>query len=196
MLVKTFESSLDSREIKPVNLKENQPWILIGRTEAEAPILWLPDTKSTHWKRPWCWERLRAGEGLDRGWDGWMASPIQWTWTWANSRRWWGTGKPGVLQSMGSQGVGHHWVTEQQQQTLIQWGTHNPCGWTSVSKEHQIFHSKRGHCSQRLVLLVQRFSNLSESQNHLDACYLGKAGPAPRVSAPGGLEVRPKIRHH
>ena len=51
----------------------------------------------THWKRPWCWEGLKAGgEGDDRGWDGWMASPIQWTWVWANSRRWWRTGKPGV----------------------------------------------------------------------------------------------------
>ena len=46
----------------------------------------------TQWKRPWCWERLRAeGEGGDRGWDGWMASPTQWTWVWANSSRWWRT---------------------------------------------------------------------------------------------------------
>ena len=58
----------------------------------------------THWKRPWCWERQKTGgEGDDRGLDGWMASPIQWTWVWASSRRWWRTGKPGVLQSMGSQ---------------------------------------------------------------------------------------------
>ena len=57
----------------------------------------------THWKRPWCWERLKAGEGDDRGWDHWMASPTQWTWVWTSSRRWWRTGKPGVLQSMGSQ---------------------------------------------------------------------------------------------
>ena len=51
----------------------------------------------THWKRPWCWERLKArGEGDDRGWDGWMASPTQWTWVWANSKKWWQTAKPGV----------------------------------------------------------------------------------------------------
>ena len=57
----------------------------------------------THWKRPWCWEGLRAGgEGDDRGWDGWMASLAQWTWVWASSRRWWRTGKPGMLQSTGS----------------------------------------------------------------------------------------------
>ena len=58
----------------------------------------------THWKRPWCWERLMAGgEGDDRGWDGWMASPTQWTWVWVSSGSWWWTGKPGMLQSMGSQ---------------------------------------------------------------------------------------------
>ena len=72
---------------------------------------WCEDP--THWKRPWCWERLRAGgEGDDRGWDGWMASPTRWTWVWASSRSWWWTGKPGMLQSMGSQAVGHYWVTE------------------------------------------------------------------------------------
>ena len=67
----------------------------------------------THLKRPWCWERLKVGgEGDNRGWDGWMASPTQWTWVWVNSGSWWWTGKPGMLQSMGSQRVGHNWVTE------------------------------------------------------------------------------------
>ena len=66
----------------------------------------------THWKRPWCWERLKArGEG-DSGWDGWMASPTWWTWIWATSGSWWWTGKTAVLQSMGSQRVGHDWATE------------------------------------------------------------------------------------
>ena len=60
----------------------------------------------------WCWERLKAGEGDDRGWDGWMASPTQWTWVWASSRSWWWTGKAGVLQSLGLQRVSHYWVTE------------------------------------------------------------------------------------
>ena len=56
----------------------------------------------THWKRRWCWERLRArGEGDDRGWDGWMASPTRWTWVWASSGSWWWTGRPGVLWFMG-----------------------------------------------------------------------------------------------
>ena len=67
----------------------------------------------THLKRPWGWERLKAGrEGDYRGWDGWMASQTQWTWVWVNSRSWWWTGRPGVLQSMGLQRVGHDWVTE------------------------------------------------------------------------------------
>ena len=75
---------------------------------------WLEEP--THWKRPWYWERLKAGgEGGNRGWDGWMASQTQLKWVWANSRRWWWTGKPDVLQSMGSQWVRHNWATEQQQ---------------------------------------------------------------------------------
>ena len=67
----------------------------------------------THWKRPWCWERLKAGgEGDNRGWDGWVASLTWWTWVWAGSRSWWWTGRPGVLQSVGLQRVGHDWATE------------------------------------------------------------------------------------
>ena len=66
-----------------------------------------------HWKRPWCWVRLRAGrEGDDREWDGWMASLTQWTWVWVGSRSWCWTGRPGMLRFMGSQRVGHDWVTE------------------------------------------------------------------------------------
>ena len=67
----------------------------------------------THWKRPWCWERLRAGgKGDDIGWDGWMVSLTRWTWVWAGFMSWWWTGKPGVLQSMMSQTFGHDWATE------------------------------------------------------------------------------------
>ena len=117
VLEKNLESPLDCKEIKPVNPKGNQPWIFIGRTdaEAEAPILCPPDAKSRLLgKRPWCWERLKAGgEGGNRGWDDWIASPTQWTWVWAGSGRWWRTGKPGMLQSMGSQTVKYNWATEQ-----------------------------------------------------------------------------------
>ena len=80
---------------------------------------WSSNTLATwceelsHWKRPWCWERLKVGgAGYDRGWDGWMASLTQWTQVWVNSRSWWWTGRPGVLWSMGLQRVRHDWVTE------------------------------------------------------------------------------------
>ena len=67
----------------------------------------------THLKRSWYWERLReGGEGDNRGWDGWMASPTQWTWVWVNSGSWWWTGRPDVLGFMGSQRVRHDWATE------------------------------------------------------------------------------------
>ena len=96
--------------------KGNQSWIFIGRTDAEAET---PNTLATwckqltHWKRPWCWERLKAGgEGVNRGRDGWMASPTWWTWVWVSSRSWWWTGKHGMLQSMRLERVGHDWATE------------------------------------------------------------------------------------
>ena len=67
----------------------------------------------THLKRPSCWERLKAGgEGDNKRWDGWMASPTQWTWVWVNFRSWWWTGRPGMLWFMGSQRVRHDWATE------------------------------------------------------------------------------------
>ena len=114
VLEKTLESPLDSKKIKLVYSRGNQPWI--GRTdaEAEAPILWPLDAKS--WLiGSWCQERLKAGEGGNRAWDDWMASLTQCTWVWANSGRLW-TGKPGMLQSIGSQGVGHDLASEQQKQ--------------------------------------------------------------------------------
>ena len=76
----------------------------------------------THWKKPWYWERLKAGgEGGDRGWAGSIASLTQWPWVWANSRRWWRTEKPGKLQSMESQRVGHHLPLNIHLQEI--WGT-------------------------------------------------------------------------
>ena len=96
-----------------VHLKGNQSWMFIGRTDAETeiPILWPADVKN--WKRPWCWERLKAeGGGEDRGWDGWMASRTQRTWVWASSGSWRWRGRPGVLQFMESQRVGQDWAME------------------------------------------------------------------------------------
>ena len=114
---KTLQSTLETKEIKPVNLKGNQPWIHFRRTDAEAETLIL-------------WPRMQTADSLEktlilgniegrrRGQQRikWlMASPMQWIWTWADSRSWCGTGKPGVLQSMRLQRVGHNLVTEQQQ---------------------------------------------------------------------------------
>ena len=109
VLEKTHESPLDCKEIQSVHPKGNQSWVFMERIdiETEIPILSKPDLK-----RPQCWERLKAGEGDNRGWDGWMASPIQWRWVWVNSRSWWWTGRPGVLQSMALRRVGHDWATE------------------------------------------------------------------------------------
>ena len=101
------------REINPEYLLEG----LMLKLKLQYFVIWCEQL--THWKIPWCWERLRAEEESVRGWDGWMASPMQWTWTWANFGRWWGTGRPGVLQSMGSQRVGHNWVTERQQSLML-----------------------------------------------------------------------------
>ena len=117
VLEKTLESHLDCKEIKPVNPKGNHSWMFTEGTDAEAetPTFWpvLSSKELTHLKRPWCWERLKAGgEGDDRGWDGWMTSLTQWTLVWASFGRLWRTEEPGVLQSMGLQRVRHDWVTE------------------------------------------------------------------------------------
>ena len=112
VLEKTLESPLDCKEIQPVHPKD-QSWVFIGRTdaEAEAPVLWPPDVKSwLIWEDP--------DDGKDWG-QSWMASPTQWTWVWVNSRSWWWTGRPGMLQSMGSQRVGHNWATELNPGSLI-----------------------------------------------------------------------------
>ena len=115
VLEKTLESPLDCKEIQPVHSEGDQPWDFFGRNDAkaESPVLWPPHVKSWLIGKDWCWEGLGAGgEGDDRGWDGWMALPTQWTWVWVNSGSWWWTGKPGVLRFMGLQRVGHDWVTE------------------------------------------------------------------------------------
>ena len=114
VLEKALESPLDSREIQPVHPKGNWFQIFIGRTDAEAetPILWPPDVKS--WligKDPDAGKDWRQEKGTTEAlWDGWMASPTQWTGVWVNSGSWWWTGRPGVLQR--SQKVGHDWATE------------------------------------------------------------------------------------
>ena len=116
VLEKTLESPLDCKEIQPVYSKRDQSWVFFGMNDAKAktPVFWPPHAMS--WligKGSDTGRGLGAGgEGDDRGWDGWMASLTRWTWVWVNSRSWWWTGRPGVLQFMGSQRVGHDWATE------------------------------------------------------------------------------------
>ena len=116
VLEKTLECPLDRKETKPVNLKGNELWTGIRRTdaEAEAPILWPPDAKNwLIWKDPDAGKDWRQEEkGMIEDWDGWMVSPTQWTWVLVNSRSWWWTGRPGMLQSMRSKRVRHDWATE------------------------------------------------------------------------------------
>ena len=86
--------------------RSNQSVLKEISSEYSPDLCWSSKTlvtwwELTRWKRPWCWQRLKVGvEGDDRGWDDWMVSPTQWTCFWASSRRWWRTGKPGVLRSM------------------------------------------------------------------------------------------------
>ena len=105
---------LDCKEIQPVHSKGDQSWVFFGRNDAKAESTLATSCEVlTHWKRPWCWEGLGArGEGDDRGWDGWMDSWTRWMWVWVNSKSWWWTGRPGMLQFMGSHRVRHHWTTE------------------------------------------------------------------------------------
>ena len=121
VLEKALGSPLDCKEIQPVHPKGDQ--VFIGRCPGvhwkDGCWSWNSNTLATwceelaHLKSLWCWERLRTGgEGDNRGWDGWMASPTQWTWVWVNSGSWWWTGRPGVLWFMGPQIVGHDWATE------------------------------------------------------------------------------------
>ena len=115
VLNKTLESPLDCREIKPVSLKGSQFWIFTGRTiaEAESPIFWPPDAKNWFFgKDPdggKDWRQEEKGTTEDEKVETWQT---RWMWVLASSGSWWWTGKPVMLQSMGSQRVRHDWVTE------------------------------------------------------------------------------------
>ena len=100
--------------IKEINPEYSLEGLMLRLKLQYFGALWWKEL--IHWKRPWCWERLKTGgEGDDRGWDGWMTSLIQWTWVWTNSGRQWNTGEPGMLLSMGWQRIEHDRATEQQQ---------------------------------------------------------------------------------
>ena len=112
VLEKTLESLLDCKEMQPVNPKENQSWFLEGlmlklKLQYFGHLMWRVD-----WLEKTLMLEQKGTERDDRGWDGWMASPTQWTWVWVKSAIWWWTGRPDVLESMGSERVGHDWATE------------------------------------------------------------------------------------
>ena len=117
--------SLGSKEVQPVHPKGDQFWVFIGKTdvEAEAPILWPPDVKSRLIRKDLMLGKTEGRRRRGRQRMRWLASPTQWTWVWASSVRWWRTGKPGVLQSMGSQRVRYDWAIEQQIDPILkaQW---------------------------------------------------------------------------
>ena len=172
MLEKTLESPLDRKEIQPVNPRGSQPWLFTGRTdaEAEAPILWPPHAKSRLTGKNWCWERLRVGgEGSDRGWDGWIVSPSQRTWIYADSRRQWNTEKPGVLQSMGSQRVGHDLATEQQQLLLL-----GKANYSALTLSSTVSYLIFGHQQFQSPCSVQSTTYLIEPSDW--ACWLPLLG--------------------
>ena len=115
MLKKTLESLLDCKEIQPAHPKVSPSWLFIGKTdvEAETPIVGLLMWRTDSFEKTLMLGKIEGRRrGGDGGWDGWMASTIQWTWGWVNSGSWWRTGRSCVLQSMGSQRDGYSWVTE------------------------------------------------------------------------------------
>ena len=126
VLEKTLESLLDCKD-QPVYPKGDHPeWFWSWNSNALAT--WCKEL--IHLKRPWCWERLKVGEeGDNRGWDGWMASPTQWTWVWVNSGSCWWTGRPAVLQFIRSLRVEHDWAT------VLNWS----CCMSSISLVHLNF---------------------------------------------------------
>ena len=114
VLEKILESPLDCKEIQPVHPKGNKSWILEGlmlklKLQYFDHLIRTADSLE---KTLMLGKIEAGGERDNRGWDGWMASPTQWTWVWVDSRIWWWSGRPSVLQSMGSQRVAHNWVTE------------------------------------------------------------------------------------
>ena len=115
VLEKTLESPLDCKEIQPVHPKGDQSWAFLGRTDAEAeiPIFGHLMQRADSFEKTLMLGKIEGRrEGDDRGWDGWMASATQWTWECVNFRSWCWTGRPSMVQSMGSERIGHNWLTE------------------------------------------------------------------------------------
>ena len=152
VLENTLESPLDCKEIQSVNPKEISPEYSLERLMLKLKLQYFGHLvkELTHWKRPWCWEWSKAGgAGDDR--DGWMASPTQWTWVWASSGSWWWIRKPGMLQSIGLQRVGHDWTTELNWAHLI-FEAELPCLPTCISHK----------CPMLVNLLLANFKEIKQ----------------------------------
>ena len=161
VLEKTLESPLGCKEIQPVHPKGDQSWVFIGRTdvEAETPILWPSDAKSwLIWKDPDAgkdWRQEEKGMTEDERWlDGITNS---WTWIWVDSGSWWWTGRPGILQSMGSQRVRHDWTIE------LNW-TDSP----SDTAQHQVVSLVLNHQCAKSTQKMEKFLTFSMPGNTFD----------------------------
>ena len=113
VLKKALESPLDSKEIQPVHPKGNQSWVFIGRLRRKLKLQYFGYLvrRTDSLEKTLMLGKIEGRRRDDRGWDGWMASPTQWTWVCVNSGSWGCLGRPGVLQFMGCR-VGHDWATE------------------------------------------------------------------------------------
>ena len=189
---------MEIKETKPVHLKGNQLWILFEKYWCwrwSSNTLGTRYEELTHWKRPWCWERLRAGgEGDNRGWDSWMVSAMQWTWTWANSRRWWGTGKPGMLQCMGLLRLELNLATEQQQQFKTDTESQNKELRIPLDRERELLWNSSAEVDLKFVipnLVCKRFKEFqpweSASPKFSPPLAVGRAWLVPSVGASHSL---------
>ena len=165
VLEKTLESPLDCKESQPAHPKGSQSWIFFGRTDAETPTLWPPDVKNwLIWKDPDAgkdWRREEKGTTEDEmaGWHHWLNG-----WVWVNFGSWWWAGKPGVLQSMWLQRVGHNWVTELHwtdeevmatHSYTLAWRNHMDWGswWAAVHRVTQSLTQLRGLSSKQHIYI-------------------------------------------
>ena len=115
VLEKTLETPLDCKGIQPVHPRGDQSWVMVGRMMLKLKLQYFSHLmrRADSFEKTLMLERLSAGgEGDSRGWDGWMASPTQWTCIWVDSTSWWWTGRPGLLWFSGSQRIGHDWAAE------------------------------------------------------------------------------------
>ena len=158
----------------PTSPKGNQSWIFIGKSNTEAKLQYFGQPDVKNWligkdsdaRKDWRQEEKRKRKD---GWDGWMASLTRWTWVWASSRSWWWTGKPGVLQSMGLQRVGHNWATEQQ--SVVLHGavlSYVPLGGKSLSTGGPM---KSKSCDSRIKWSPPQYSPLHPSTNDCHLLY-------------------------